>query len=180
MRYALIALLVLFNPFGASAQKHRLLIDAGLPAGFSMTYNYQLTKHLCTGVGVQGYSFAPTGTDKGFIPALYADFRVTAWAERKNQFFTFMDIGINIYKQDKTFYRDSTMISHFPHNNGFYAGLGLGYFRRMTKNGGGPYLSLKLISNWYTIRGYSIVSERQDIVLMNVDAYPVISIGFKF
>lgn len=163
------------------AQKHSIYADAGYRPSISATYNYKLTQHLGVGIGIQAYSFTPTpNLSSIFMPSIFANLRVKMLTTKKNQLFTFLDFGINFYKQDKSYRRDSTTISHYPHNNGFNWGIGLGYFRLMTKRGGGPYLSLKLISNWYTLRGYSIVSERDEIGLLNIEARPIIALGFKF
>ncbi|MCB0698429.1 MAG: hypothetical protein KDC11_01215 [Chitinophagaceae bacterium] len=197
MKYALIVLLTVLLPIGASAQKHSSKVDTtgkhslygdlALPIGssfpgFSITYNYKLTQPFRVGIGVQGYKFSPNlDYPPKFIPAVFVDLRVTAWSRKKNQFVAFMDFGMNFYKQDKSFsFVDTNTLGHYAHNNGFDLGIGLGYFRRMTKRGGGPYLMFKLITNWYNTRGYSIVSEQQEIGLLNMDGSPTIAIGFKY
>lgn len=181
MKHLLIILLSVFIIHTSYAQKHTIYADVGYVPGISATYNYNLTKHFSGGIGLQGYKFAPSqNLESIFMPSIYADMRIKIRPSKKNQFFSFFDFGINFYQQDKSYRRDSTTISHYPHNNGFSFAMGLGYFRRMTKRGGGPYLSLKLLSNWYTIRGYSVVSEREEIGLLNINARPVVAIGFKF
>ncbi len=180
MRYALFTLLIFAYAITATGQYH-LLGDIGYTPGVSITYNYELTKHLAAGIGLQSYMYPPTGDkSKKFTTGLYADLRINIRTTKKNQFFTFFNFGVNLYKQDKSYDRDSTHISHYPHNNGFCFNMGLGYFRKMTKRGGGPYLALKMVSNWYTIRGYSIISKEDEIGLLSVDARPVIALGFKF
>lgn len=188
MKCTLVALIVFFTPILAPAQKHTVYADVGIPIGVSATYNYKLTKNLGAGMGIQGIKFRhpgdhlllPEDITNRFTPAIYVDIRLTAWATKKNQLITFLDFGMNFYKQNKTYYRDDNTVFNVPHNNGFYTGLGLGYFRRMTKLGGGPYLSLKLVSNWFTVKEYNIVSTDQDRVLWALDLIPALSLGFKF
>lgn len=216
MKYAIIVLLIIFNSFCSSAQKkvvraeskekkekvtayhepipaqkHHLFADVGYTPGFSVTYNYKIAKHLGAGIGVQGYKFYRAYEDfRQFTPGVFGDIRLYIRPEKNNQFILFLDLGIDIYKQDKRYFhfynlnnryqRDSTVIYNIPHNNGFYTGLGFGYFRRMTKSGGGPYVSLKAVSNWFTLRGYSIVSEDNDIVLSSAGGAMALSLGFKF
>lgn len=183
MKYVLIAFLVIFCHRGtyAQIQKHRVFADLSLPPGFSATYNYTVTKNFAFGFGLQGYANNPTFRyNIKFVPALFADIRLTAWATKKNQFISFMDMGINLYKQDKSYFRDSNDVIRIPHNNGFYAGLGLAYFRRMTKRGGGPYVALKLSMNFYSIKGYSLISDEREIGLINGGGDPILSVGFKF
>jgi hypothetical protein len=50
----------------------------------------------------------------------------------------------------------------------------------MTERGGGPYASLKLMGNWYTIYGYNIVSEDQNTGLSSMNGAFAFSLGFKF
>lgn len=181
MKNSFLTLYICLLAVQALAQKHSLYADIGTMPGFSATYNYRVAKWLGVGAGLQGNKIYRTDSDtKDFTPSLYANIRLNAWCQKKNQFFTALDLGMNIFKQDKSFERDSTSVYHFSHNNGFYTGLGLGYFRRMTNRGGGPYLSLKLITNWYTLWGYSIVAENQDIGLMALSGTLGLTLGFKF
>lgn len=181
MKYVFIALIVLLNPIGASAQKHSVFADVGYTPGFSVTYNYKLAKRLGAGVGLQGYRMHQTWEDtRNFTPALYGNIRLNMRPEKNNQFFLLLDLGMNLYKQDKTYYRDSISVFNIPRNNGIYSGLSFGYLRRMTKNGGGPYVSLKPIANWHTIRRYYLTTEERDGPWLAVSAVLVISLGFKF
>lgn len=176
-----ILLIFVFSSALASAQTHNIYADVGVPPGVSVTYNYRLAKHFSVGAGVQGYKFPlPLESGSRFTPALYADIRINIMPSKKNQLFNFWDFGMNVYKQNISYYRDNTHVGLIPHNNGFYFGLGLGYFRRMTVRGGGPYLSVKVLSNWFNVRGYSIVSKEEDISLLSADIRLALCLGFKF
>ena len=180
MRYLLTAMLLL-HTIWASAQQHSIYADIGFPVGFSATYNYQLTKNLGAGAGIQGQRFyLPYSNNSSFIPAIYADLHVTAWATRKNRFITYLNLGMNIHKQDQSYHRDSTTVFNIPHNNGFYTGFGLGYFRRITKRGGGAYIALKLVLNWHNLKEYSIVADSEDRSIIAASGTPLLAIGFKF
>ena len=165
----------------ATAQQHSLYADLGIPFGFSATYNYKLTKHLGAGGGVQTQSFyLPYAEYTKLVPAIFADMHLTAWATKKNRFISFLDLCINLHKQDQSYQRDSTSVYNIPHNNGFYTGLGLGYFRRVTKRGGGAYIALKLVLNWHNMKEYSIVADSKDRSLIIASGTSVLAIGFKF
>src|SRR5690349_6855669 len=99
MRYALTALLVVFNIIGATAQRHQAFADVGVPAGFSITYNYKFARHWSTGIGAQGYKFFPTDFNykysvKPFVPGIFADIRFTARPQKRGQLFSFLDLGM--------------------------------------------------------------------------------------
>ena len=186
MIYTLIALLIAFTPLCALAQKHSIYADVGitnvrlLPGG-SVTYNYKLAGFLGAGAGFQVHNFFPTIADEHkYVPALYADLRFTAWAKRKNSFVSFLDFGWDMYKNDSEYYRDSISVGFVPYNNGFYNSLGLGYFHKVTKNGGGAYVTLKLMLNWYNYREYSILAEEYDRSLLATSGSIALSIGYKF
>ncbi len=180
MRYLFTALLLL-NAIWATAQQHCLYADLGIPLGFSATYNYKLTKNLGAGGGLQGQRFyLPFSNNTSFIPAIYADVHLTAWATKKNRLISFINLGMNLHKQDQSYRRDSTTVYNIPHNNGFYTGLGLGYFRRITKRGGGAYLALKFVLNWHNLKEYSIVADSRDRSILVASGTPVLAIGFKF
>ncbi len=185
MKYILIALFVI-SGYVAFAQQHNVYADAGitnvrlLPGG-SVTYNYKLTGFLGAGAGFQVHNIFPTFTDQHkYVPALYADLRMTAWAKRKNSLISFLDFGWDIYKKDNEFYRDSTSVGLVPFNNGFYNCLGLGYFHKVTKKGGGAYVTLKLMLNWYNYREYSIVAEEYDRSLLSTSGTVALSFGYRF
>jgi hypothetical protein len=116
-----------------------------------------------------------------FVPAVFLDLRLYISPTRKNQLFTFLDLGINFYDLGGRTYGSSSTATVYsmPSNNGFYTGFGFGYFRQVTKRGGGPYGSLKLVGNWTIIRGYDHVRER-DIGIADANGSPVVSVGFKF
>lgn len=181
MRYILIVLLILLQPTLSQAQQHSLYADVGIPFGFSATYNYKLAKNLGAGGGVQAQSFyTPFANNARLIPAIFADLHLTAWATKKNRLLSFVNLGMNIHKQDQSYQRDSTTVYNIPHNNGFYTGLGLGYFRRMTKRGGGAYIALKMVLNWHNLKEYSIVADSRDRSILVASGTPVLAIGFKF
>lgn len=181
MRYALITLIMVCNSISAWAQKHHVYADIGIPfPGFSATYNYKFAKHWGAGAGVQGYPFYPTGINiRKFVPAVYGDVRLYIRPEHRNQFFTFLDLGMDVYKLKDRYYRDSVLVYDVP-ANGFYSGLGFGYFNRITERGSGVYTSLKMVLNWYTVDGYSIVAPEQDTRLLTLGGTFAVSIGFKF
>ncbi|MBZ0097919.1 MAG: hypothetical protein K8F30_02490, partial [Taibaiella sp.] len=130
---------------------------------------------------LQGYRVPRTRAHiRQFTPAIYGDIRLNIRPEKNNQLFSFLDLGINLYQQDKIDERDSTRVADISHNNGFYSGIGMGYFRRMTKRGGGPYASLKMMFNWYTITAYSIVAENYDMRWWSGSGSFAFSLGFKF
>lgn len=179
MRYLLIVLLL--HPVWMSAQQHSLYADLGIPFGLSATYNYRLTKNIGAGGGLQAQSFyTPFANNARVIPAVFADLHVTAWATKKNSFLTFFSLGMNIHKQDQGYRRDAYSVYNIPHNNGVYTGLGLGYFRRITKRRGGAYIALKLVLNWYNMKEYSIVADDRDRSLIAASGTPLLAIGFKF
>ncbi len=181
MRYPLIAFWLLLHPIWAPAQQHSVYADIGIPLGFSATYNYKLTKNLGAGGGLQAQSFyLPFSNNARLIPAIFADVHLTAWATKKNRFISFINLGVNLHKQDQSYQRDSTSVYNIPHNNGFYTGLGLGYFHRITKRGGGAYIVLKLVLNWHNLKEYSIVADSKDRSLIVASGTPLLAIGFKF
>jgi hypothetical protein len=180
----LIALLIVINPIGTFAQKNSLFADAGLSLdgiypGCSITYNHNFTKRFSLGVGLQGYTFTLTATAHQFLPAVFADVRYNFLQRKKGALFLFLDLGSNFYpKNDYQFY-DGYDVYDIHGNAGFYTGLGLGYFRCVTKRGWGPYASLKVISNAYYANDYNIIA-RKDEPAGWLYATLAISVGFKF
>jgi hypothetical protein len=182
MKHILIAIFVFCSPGTLTAQTHNLHADVGISfngAGCSVTYNYKLSKNFGVGLGGQFYRFpTPSGIVKG-APAAFADMRIYIRPEKSNQFFTFADLGMHIYDQaDKRFSSDSSSYYDY-HNNGFYMGFGFGYLRRVTKRGGGPYASFKIMTNIGKIGGYDYPRQRE-IGLLDVNATLALSIGFRF
>jgi hypothetical protein len=173
---------VVGNPIASKAQEqHRLYADVGYVPGFSATYNYTLVKHVSAGIGVQGYDFYPSlSYYSRFTPAVFADIRFNIRPEKKGQAFVFMDFGMNFYKRSNKYYRYNNSIERDRKNNGFYAGLGVAYMRRMTKRGGGPYVSLKMISNWHNSDKLDPYTLQPVAKLLSLDATAVFSIGFKY
>lgn len=172
---------MLLSPVFASAQQqHQLFADVGLPGGLSITYEYRLTKHFGVGAGLQGYNFSPTMTNVNqFTPALYGDFRLNSIMRKKHFFFYFLDLGINFYKHENTNYYSSNYIYNVTMDNGFYTGLGLGYFHVMTKKGGGLYASLKLISNFFKANQFDLTTQKHNVSGMGYGTV-ALSVGFKF
>ena len=190
MKYTLIALLVVWGAIDSPAQdslahKHVLYADAGnsmarFYPGASITYNYNIVKWVGIGVGIQAYDFHATISNFEYVPAAFADLRVNICPRKKNQFFAFLDLGINFYKHNSSYYwRDGNTFYNVRSDNGNYGGLGVGYFRPITKRGWGPYGSLKIISNSYKAYPYSAVTDRQQAAGFG-DATLVVAVGFKF
>lgn len=183
MKHTLLALFILFSSVFAQAQeqKHRVYADVGYVPGFSVTYNYQLSKRIAMGAGVQSYKLY-SGLDKEakYKPCVYADMRLVMRPEKKSQFLLFFDVGINIYKQDKTFMRDDVSVYNIPRNNGFYTGLGFGYLRRINKQGNALYITLKPMMNWHAIQRYYITTDEQNGPMIALNGQFPLSIGFKF
>jgi hypothetical protein len=179
MKNVIILFLVAFNPVFVLAQKQNLFADVGTSSGFSVTYVRKLTKRIGVGAGLQGYDFRPTITNKKeLVPALYVDVRLNSVMRKKHFFFYFLDLGLDLYKaNDDNTYR--ALFDYVPRNNGLYSGLGIGYFRSVTKRGWGPYASLKLLTNWYNDNAYDIVANRQHD-LLSLDGTIALSVGFKF
>lgn len=181
MRNIPIVLILLLSSTIVIAQKHSIYADVGYIPGISATYNYKVAKHFSAGAGVQGYMFPmPDDFENGFMPAVFADIRVNIMPAKKSQLFVFWDFGINLYNKEESYSRDSTNVFRSSNNNGFLVAMGFGYFRKMTKRGGGPYISLKLLSNWYMVWGYSILSEENYRSFASADIRPAICLGFKF
>ncbi len=184
-RYILVALLVLFHCTDASAQKHVLYADVGVSLsrfspGLSATYNYKFARFMGIGIGVQGYPFYPTMTSPHqFVPAIFGDLRFTIRPRKMGQLFAFLDIGIDFYKHSDNYSRDGNIAYTVDKDNGTYTGLGCGYFRRLTKRGGGPYGSLKIISNGYKANAYNVVSHEQRTESWSRGSAAV-SVGFRF
>ncbi len=176
MKYALAALIVCSST-GLLAQKNNLYADVGSSPGFSVTYNRQIIKRLSLGAGFQGYDFSPTETNVNqFTPAIYGDLRLNSLQRKKHFFFYFLDMGVNIYKHNNNYTRSGDYVSR---DNGTYAGLGFGYFRRITKRGSGLYASLKLISNIFRDNEYNATTNKyRRAMFFYGDG--VLSVGFKF
>jgi len=185
MKYILLVL-VLFSSASVFGQQHNFYADAGLVFSgqggpvFSATYNYRPVKHIGLGLGVQGCKFRPTyTTDIVFMPTVFGEFRVNIRPEKKNQFFTFIDFGMNFYKHSDLLYSNSEGIYEYKGDNGFYFGLGLGYFRPITERGWGPYASIRIISNAFYGNAY-YVSRPNDHTSGYLWGDLAFSVGFKF
>lgn len=147
-----------------------------------MTHNYIFARHWGVGAGFQGYTHAPLQVDyTQFIPAVYADVRLYIRPEKANQFFSFLDLGIDFYKPGLRYHsRNTNIVYNVPHNNGVYSGLGFGYFHKLTRNGSGLYTSLKMVMNWSKISGYNNQTHRQEVSLLTGNGTVILSLGFRF
>lgn len=185
MKQVIYIFLVLIAPLVASAQGFNLYADAGiclsyLDPGSSVTYNYNFNKHLSLGAGVQEYTFHTTLTNvHQLTSAVFGEFRCNMKQRKKGQYFSFLDLGINCYRNNNSEYHNGDYIYTVPGNNGFYAGLGYGYMHYTTKQKGGPYVSLKMITNWYKSDRYDLYSGVRDTGHSS-DGTLVVSAGFKF
>jgi hypothetical protein len=166
-------------------QRHNLYIDAATPLSYgcpggSLTYYYKNTHYLGIGLGVQGYSFRNEDYNLGqFVPAVFGDFRLVCRPLKKNQFFFALDLGANFYKHGGSLHshnRSYKLLSDY----GFYWGHEFGYFRRMTKHGGGPYVMLKMITNSYKLQEYNPNTGQLGRETGSFDSITSLSFGFKF
>jgi hypothetical protein len=182
MKHVLVVAFVLCC-YNVSAQKHNVFADVSTPLagsfpGGSLTYNYKLSPRFGGGIGVQGNE--NRGISEAnfpmFVPAVFADIRFYFRPEKKNRFFSFVDIGMTFLKDTTAFYSNAV---YDIGKNGFYLGTGFGYFRPVTKRGWGPYATLKLLGNHLTTRTYYFQPQREDVRL-GIDGSIDIAIGFKF
>jgi hypothetical protein len=185
MKYTLLVLLGLINSIASPAQKNNLYADAGiclayLDPGASVTYNYNFNKHISIGAGLQEYTFHTTVTNlHQLTPAVFGEFRYNMRQRKKGRYFLFFDLGIDLYNQNNSYYRDGDFTYTVPNNNGVYAGSGIGYMHYTTRRHGGPYVSLKMVSNWYTSERYNQLTNEQQAGGSG-DGTFVVSVGFKF
>lgn len=181
----IIALVTLINPVSTSAQKHQLYAHAGLCLdymipGVSATYNYNITRHIGIGGGVQAYVWHPAITNtRQFTPALFADFRFRIRPQHISQYFILTDLGMDFYKHSDDYARDGNWVYTAPNNNGVYIGLGIGYFRRVTSRGWPLYATLKVINNLYKENQLHLTTGEQKSISY-IDGTFVVSIGFRF
>lgn len=183
MKYILTLLLLSFTHASLNAQEHYLYADVGYALsgpGLSVTYNYRPVKHIGMGIGAMGYEYKPSLLEhKIFAPAVFGEFRINIRPERRGQLFTFLDIGMNFYKHSSLLYSDSKGIYQAKSDNGFYAGLGTGYFRRLNERGWGLYLSVKAITNTFSAYTYYLPHPDQHIITGTFGAL-AFSLGFMF
>jgi hypothetical protein len=183
MKHILLALSLLCAFTKAFAQKNHLFTDIGTPPGLSASYNYKLTRHFGAGIGLQVNNTFPTIiSGRQFSPAAFVDLRVYLRPKKVSQFFAFLNPGIDFYHQ-KNHYKfadDNNSLDYIPGDAGFFLSLGLGYFRPITKHGAGPYVSLKMISNWYGAKRYILRPSTGFEKMPLIDGNAVFSLGFKF
>ena len=176
MKYIFIGLLVIFNPISSLAQKDNLFADVGSTGGFSVTYNHKTREGFGMGGGLQGYNFSLTKYDSHqFLPGVFGDLRFYR-PRKKHLFFYLIDLGINVYTFNSIYTAYKIITAK---NNGLYFGFGAGYLRTITKRGGGPYASLKFISNGYTADEYYIPTGTHS-KFFGIDGTLALSVGFKF
>ena len=191
MKYIIITILVIFCPLAIFAQQdtgrkmlawtHHLYADVGTNSAFSLTYNYNAGRHWGWGGGVQGSSWNPRYTeDNRYMPGIFGDMHFCIRTKRNNQFFSFLDAGIDLYKREKRYYRDSVVLYDLSYTDGFYSAIGFGYLRRMTKRGGGVYVSVRFTFDFCRARVYSFISDDKNTTAVLGDATGVLSIGYKF
>ena len=184
MKYALIALLLVFSPVATFAQRNNLYVDAGISLarlypGTSTTYNYNLARYLGLGIGFQAYDFHATMTNFQLVPAVYGEVRFNIRSKKRDKFFSFLDLGVDFYKHNGDYWREGNFYYKVRDDNGSYLGLGFGYLRRPKKPGWEHYFSLKLISNSYKVDAYNLTSGAQSTQGLG-RATLVASFGFKF
>ena len=159
--------------------RHNVYADIGLPPGLSLTYNYKLTKKIGLGIGAQGYRLDFLQTHE-FIPAVYADLRMYIMPRKKHQLFCMVDLGLSLFKSGNKYYSDDGTVAYtLTQDNGFYYGMGFGYFRMKTKRGGGFYASMKIITNICNVNQTWLATNTQRNV-DHFDSEGAISVGFKF
>jgi hypothetical protein len=186
MKYTLPALLmIVFNTMAVSAQKHNLYVDAGvcgsrINLGLSATYNYKPVKWFGIGAGLQTYDFFPRLVDvHQYVPAVFGDLRFNIRPGKTDQFFLFLDLGIDFYKHTGLSDTSGTVIYTDIDDNGSYTGFGFGYFRALKNNSWGPYGSLKLISNGYNADAYNFATGER-YVESGSRGTIVLSFGLRF
>jgi len=185
MKYAYAVLLLLSVPVLTSAQKSSFYADAGiclayLDPGTSATYNYNCNKHIALGAGLQEYSFHTTLTNAHQLTsAVFGEMRYNMRRRKKGQYFSMLDMGIDFYRHNDSYYRDGEKTYTVPGNNGFYTGLAFGYVHYTTRRHGGPYCSLKMISNWYRSNSYDAATNEYGHGGSS-DGTLVVSVGFRF
>jgi len=185
MKYVLTLFLGLFGSLVASAQKNSLYADAGiclayLDPGSSITYNYNASRHIGLGAGVQEYNFHVSATNiRQLTSAIYGELRLNMRQRKKGRYFLFLDFGEDFYTHNTSYYRDGDLRYTVPGNDGVYGGLGFGYMRYTTERHGGPYASLKLITNWCKTDEYNTATNEQRTEEWS-DGTLVLSVGFKF
>jgi hypothetical protein len=184
MKYAFVALLLIFGTVGASAQKDIFWADGGISLarlipGASATYNYQLFRFLGIGGGAQVYDFHATYYNFQPVPALYLETRWTIRSRKKNQYFLFSQAGLNVYKRNTQSWVDGNTAYIVKDDNGAYRGLGFGYFRPQTNRGWGHYVTLKFITTAYNTNAFDRVSGNQSVHVLSYGTI-VISYGYKF
>lgn len=171
MKYILIALLAVWCPVAASAQAedgpHHLYADVGISGakffpGFSATYNYRPVRFIGIGIGTQVHAFFPTITSPHqYIPAFFGDLRIIIRTHKISQYFIFTDWGISLYKHSTNHHYNNDRIYYVPDDNGIHFSVGTGYFLRLTHQGGGAYVTLKVMGNQYKSTVYNTVLQEE-------------------
>ncbi len=185
MKWLSVVLLSFASSLCATAQKHHIYTDGAISLayfdpGFSATYNYHPVKYIGMGIGVQGYVFHPATTNpRQFTPAAFADVRFRIRPGKISQYFVLFDVGMDFYKHNNDLAAVGNYIYSVPNDNGVYAGLGLGYFLRLTYRGWGPYATAKLINNIYKRNEYNTITNEHSSI-HPAGATIILSLGFRF
>lgn len=189
MKYILIALIAVWCPVVASAQEedgpHFRYADVGISGakfypGFSFTYNYRPVKFLGIGIGTQVHAFFPTITSPHqYIPAVFGDLRITIRPRKISQYFIFVDYGIALYKHSKNTHYQDDVVYYVPDDNGTYGSFGIGYFLRLTHRGGGAYVTLNTMFNYYKMTAYNVILQEETTEKAGRGT-TVLSFGFRF
>lgn len=167
-------------------KKHHLYADAGLSLsqlhpGASATYNYRPLKFLGLGAGAQVHAFFPTLTNScQYLPAIFGDLRFTIRPLKKNQFFAFLNVGVDFYQHNNYIDQYEDVIYRVTNDNGVYSSIGLGYFRvKNTKRGSGIYFTVKTMSNSYGMEAFNI-STKELYATSSSRGTLAVSFGYKF
>lgn len=170
MKKLLITLLLL--PLFSNAQsKHSVFADLNATAdgaGLSLVYSYKLAGSFCVGVGAQGIYDNIRNKQRG---AIFSDFRFQ-WPIAHGLLFFHMNAGAGLH--DSYISGNATV----PPVT-IYTGLGLGYAYIINKRGMGPYVSFRIWSESYTYSQFDYYLQRE-YKTFNLDAMPVVAVGFKF
>lgn len=160
---------------------HHVYADMGTKSTISLTYNYNVSRHWGWGAGVQrgkwdnGYAI-----NQHYISSIFADMHFSMRPKKNNQFFSNLDFGMDLYKHDKRYYLDSVILYDFSGKSSLYTALGFGYMRRITKRGGGIYVSLRFVFDMYKVNIYSYIADDKNTTTKWANGNGILSIGFKF
>lgn len=183
IKCAFAVLLTAFTAQGALVQKNNVYEDIGiswsrLHPGMSLTYNYNVARWVGIGAGLHVYDFHAIAPSFQMVPALYGEMRFTIRPRTANQFFAFLDLGINLYAREDDSWMEGNIKYTVANDNGTYGGFGIGYAWGRDGSDFRYYVSLKTISNSYHANGYNLATGEQTTVGMG-DNTLVTSFGLK-